>query len=530
MKTVLVAALLAAATITGIHYYSSSSQNDQSLQYGELYRPGFHFTAPKNWINDPNGLVYFQGEYHLFFQYNPQGDYSGHQNWGHAVSKDLTHWENLPIALPEYNGWWIWSGGAVADEKNSSGFCTSSAGCMVAMFTTAKDGSQTQSIAYSNDLGRTWTYYANNPVIDEKLADFRDPKVFWHEPTSRWVVVTALASISQVRFYSSPDLIHWTRLSEFGPEGLDKSGWECPDLYQIPIEGTNQTRWILSMSYYTDRPRIAYFMGDFNGTNFNHTDPVSPFTSFLDHGKDYYAAVTWNNAPNGRRLQIGWLSNWGYAGATPTSPWRGAQSFVRELKLRNSTQGLRLESEAVSELADLRSSQPASLKNFQLDSSKNSVAAANVVGAQLELNVTFSFNRDAYLPKEFGLKVFVGDKQETVIGYNVENQTLFVDRTNSGKIDFNSGFPGRSDVKAVDNQGTLSLHVLIDQSSVEVFNTFNAIAITNLIFPDPQKNAVQFYVTDGQVNVDSFDAWTIKSVWNQTSSTERKSVRGSIAI
>ena len=443
-------------------------------------------------------------------------------SWGHAVSKDLTHWENLPLALPEYNGWSIYSGSAVVDEKNTSGFCTSSAGCMVAMFTTAKNNSQTQSLAYSNDLGRTWTYYANNPVIDENEAEFRDPKVFWHKPTNRWVVITVLSTIHQVRFYSSPDLIHWTRLSDFGPEGLEGAIWECPDIFQLTIEGTNETKWVLAFTYYTDIPRIGYFVGDFDGTTFNYTNPVNPFTSYIEDGKDYYAANTWDNVPDGRRLQIGWVADFGYIGSTPTSPWRGTQSFVRELKLRNTPRGLRIASEPVSELAGLRSSQPASLRNIHLDSSKNSVVAADATGAQLELNVTFSFKRDASLPQEFGLKVFAGANQETVIGYNVENQTLFVDRTNSGRTDFSSAFPGRSDVIAIDNQGTLNLHILIDQSVVEVFNGYNAIAMTNLIFPDPQQNEVHFYVTGGQVNVLSFHAWNIKSIWNQTSSAGRK--------
>ena len=266
------------------------------------------------------------------------------------------------------------------------------------------NGGQTQSLAYSNDLGRTWTYYANNPVIDEKMADFRDPKVFWHEPTNRWVVITVLATMHQFRFYSSPDLIHWTRLSDFGSEGLENAAWECSDLFQLTIEGTNETKWIASMSYYTDRPRIAYFIGDFDGTTFNYTDKVTTFTSYMEDGKDYYAANTWNSVPDGRRLQIGWMSNGAYIGATPTSPWRGTQSFVRELKLRNTPLGLRIASDAVAELAGLRSAQPASYKNVQLDSSKSAVVDANVTGAQLELNVTFSFKKDATLPKEFGFE------------------------------------------------------------------------------------------------------------------------------
>lgn len=490
-----------------------NSKGRDSIEYGELYRPGFHFTPPKNWMNDPNGLVYFEDEYHLFYQYNPEGDQWGHMSWGHAVSKDLTHWENLPLALPEYDGWMIFSGSAVADSKNTSGFCTSSKGCLVAMFTASASSRQAQSLAYSNDKGRTWTYYAGNPVIDEKLADFRDPKVFWHEPSQKWIVSTVLATQYQIRFYSSPDLIHWTRLSEFGPDGLTQTIWECPDLFQMTIEGTNETKWILSFSYYTDRARIAYFIGDFDGVTFKETNPSSPFTQFMEDGRDYYAAVTWNNVPDGRRLAIGWAGDWSYLAVTPTAPWKGVMSFVRELTLKNTSLGLRIKESPVRELEALRVAQAASYKNVRLDSERAAVVDSNVTGAQLEINVTFSFEKSADVPKEFGLKVFAGENQETLIGYDVGSQSLYIDRTNSGVTSFHSDFPDRVSTKFLDNQGKLSLHILVDQSIVEVFDSYNAVAMTDLIFPDPSKAAVQFYVVGGKANVDSFDAWVLKSTW-----------------
>ena len=256
-------------------------KTSDAVSYKETYRPQFHFTPEKNWMNDPNGLVYFDGEYHLFYQYNPFGDKWGHMSWGHAVSKDLVHWQNLPVALPEEDGIMIFSGSAVVDEKNTSGFGLSGKPPMVAIYTGyhPADGRQDQRIAYSTDRGRTWTKYSGNPVIDIKSTDFRDPKVFWYEPSKRWIMVVVLAAERKVRFYASPDLKGWTHLSDFGPAGAIGGAWECPDLFELPVAGKpGLTKWGLIVSLnpggVAGGSGAQYFLGSFDGTRFSSDGEV----------------------------------------------------------------------------------------------------------------------------------------------------------------------------------------------------------------------------------------------------------------
>ena len=245
MKALTLVACAAALTALGARSTLSTAT------YQEPLRPQFHFTPASNFMNDPNGLVYYKGEYHLFYQHNPFGQTWGHMSWGHAVSRDLLHWEHLPVALREEGGVMIFSGSAVVDRENSSGFCQADGAdrsCLVAIYTGHGLGKQTQNLAYSNDRGRTWTKYAGNPVIDLGLKDFRDPKVFWHEPTRRWVMVTVLADQHKVRFFGSADLKRWERLSDFGPAGATGGVWECPDLFALSVDGDPaRTKWVLDV-------------------------------------------------------------------------------------------------------------------------------------------------------------------------------------------------------------------------------------------------------------------------------------------
>ena len=246
------------------------------VSYKETYRPQFHFTPQTNWMNDPNGLVYFDGEYHLFYQYNPFGDTWGHIDWGHAVGRDLVHWQNLPVALPEESGVMIFSGSAVVDEKNTSGFGQNGKPPIVAIYTGyhPADGRQDQRIAYSTDRGRTWTKYSGNPVIDINSTEFRDPKVFWYERNKRWIMVLVLAAERKVRFYASPDLKRWTHLSDFGPAGATGGAWECPDLFELPLDGKpGRTKWGLIVNLnpggFAGGSGAQYFIGSFDGTHFS---------------------------------------------------------------------------------------------------------------------------------------------------------------------------------------------------------------------------------------------------------------------
>ena len=305
------------------------------------WRPLDHFTPPRNFMNDPNGLVQLGGEYHLFYQHNPEGDTWGHMSWGHATSPDMLRWKDLPVALREEDGVMVFSGSAVRDRRNTSGLCTGHAEtCLVAIYTGHGRGRQTQNLAVSVDSGRTWRKHAGNPVLDVGAKDFRDPKVFWHGPTARWVMVVALSDQKQVRFYGSPDLQRWEALSDFGPAGAREAVWECPDLFELPVEGRpGRTRWVLDVDVGGGAPAGGtggqYFVGDFDGRRFRSDSPPDAPPRFVDHGRDFYASQSFSDLPegDGRRIWMGWLSNWDYANVEPTAPWRGMQSIPRELRL-----------------------------------------------------------------------------------------------------------------------------------------------------------------------------------------------------
>jgi len=266
----------------------------QTLLYKETFRPQYHFSPPLHWINDPNGLVYYDGEYHLFYQYNPMGIRWGHMSWGHAISTDLVHWQHLPLAIPEEYGVMIFSGGCVIDKNNTAGFAEKPGDVpMVAIYTGHAEGkNQSQHIAYSNDKGRTWKKYEKNPVLDLGLKDFRDPQVFWYEPHKKWVMSVMLAVEQKIQFYSSPNLKEWKLMSGFGPGGDTSGIWECPDLFEVPIYGEpGKSKWVLMHS---PSPYMQYFVGDFDGTSFKNISPSCKIYR-PDYGPDYYAAVVYKN-------------------------------------------------------------------------------------------------------------------------------------------------------------------------------------------------------------------------------------------
>jgi fructan beta-fructosidase len=312
----------------------------------DQFRPQYHFTPAKNWINDPNGLVWFDGEYHLFYQYNPEGDQWGHMSWGHAVSTDLVHWEELAVAIPEDARHMIYSGSVVVDWQNSSGFGDGVKPPLIALYTGAEPGDggiQSQCLAYSHDRGRTWTKYAGNPVLDIGLEHFRDPKVFWHEGTARWVMVVSRAKENRASLYGSPDLKNWTHLSDIGPGGAGGELWECPDLFPLAVENApGEMRWAFKVDLFTctDREGSAamVILGEFDGINFtpDRDEKGEILWQWADWGREFYAAISWSDIPaaDGRRIWIGWMNNHQIAAETPTSPWRGAMTVPRALSLR----------------------------------------------------------------------------------------------------------------------------------------------------------------------------------------------------
>jgi len=489
--------------------------------YTEKYRPQFHFSPEAHWMNDPNGMVYFEGEYHLFYQYHPKGTTWGPMHWGHAISTDLVHWEHLPIALkPDEHGM-IFSGSAVVDWNDTSGFFNGQPG-LVAMFTQAdtypdtERPRQRQSIAYSNDNGRTWVTYEENPVIsDESITDFRDPKVFWHKETNKWVMI--LASGQTVRLYTSKNLKDWEFASEFGDGyGSHEGVWECPDLFELPVdEDSNQKKWVLFLSIgddpsYEEGSRTQYFIGEFNGETFT-TDHTPETTLWIDKGRDNYAGVSWSDIPNedGRRIYLGWMSNWRYANVTPTKEWRSAMTIPRVLSLKTMKEGVRLVQEPVQELQNIRENS-IHITNQTIVPSENIIS--NVKGNTLEIIAEFEIGTAV----EFGFKVCKSNQEETVIGYDVIQQRLFIDRTNSGKSDFNESFVGKheGDLAPYHNQ-KVKLHLFVDWSSVEVFGNNGELVLTDLIFPDQNSKDFELYTVGGDVKVKTLEIHTLKSIWGK---------------
>lgn len=496
-----------------------SAQNRES-NYREPFRPQFHFTPAKNWMNDPNGLVYYKGLYHLFYQYNPFGNSWGHMSWGHAVSKDLLHWQHLPVALAEENGVMIFSGSVVVDGMNTSGFCrnrnSKDASCLVAIYTGHIEGkSQTQHLAYSNDRGRTWTKYAGNPVLDIGYQDFRDPKVFWHEKTRKWVMVVSLSKERKVRFYGSEDLKSWHLLSEFGPEGVSEADvlWECPDLFELPVEGQPwKSRWVLIVNV---NPGGAaggsggqYFIGDFDGKIFRNDNPKDTWL-FVDYGKDFYAAVSFSDIPksDGRRILLGWMSNWQYALKEPTEPWRTAQSIPRVLQLKQLPQGLRLIQQPIAELKRLRG-KSVTLQNPPLNSDFDSTPFKLPSGDALEILAEFECDKNS----AFAIRLQAG-KGETIIGYDANQEKLFIDRTKSGEVDFDANFSGRHDASLKMHNGKVKLHLFVDRSSVEVFGNDGEVAVTERIFPPTPEQQIALKKSGTRVRCLNLTVWKLRTVW-----------------
>ncbi|MFB9541852.1 MULTISPECIES: GH32 C-terminal domain-containing protein [Streptomyces] len=810
--------------------------------YSETYRPRFHFTPDKNWMNDPNGLVYFKGEYHLFYQYNPNGNSWGDMSWGHAVSKDLVHWKELPLALSHDDKEMVFSGSAVVDRDNTTGFGTKKNPAMVAIYTSAykNGGKQAQSLAYSTDRGRTWTKYQGNPVIDIGSKDFRDPKVQWYAPTKSWLMTVSMSAEHKVRFYSSKNLKDWELQSEFGPAGATGGVWECPDLFPLAVDGDKKKiKWVLVVNInpggIAGGSAAQYFVGDFDGKKFTaedkgtytpptgtvvqdfegtdfgswtttgtafgqapaagavegqgtvegfdgqglansfhsgdaatgtltspsftvdskylnfkvgggrhpHVDgtvmeqgdppagtvladfeggtygdwtttgdafgsapatgtlggqqevsgflgdglvnsyldgdtttgtltspeftidkdyvnflvgggnhpagsdnptavellvdgkvvrsatgqdgealnwaswdvedlagkkaqikivddnsggwghlnvdhimlsdtqarPVSQETSvnlivdgkvvrsatgsnsetldwasfdmrsyagkqariqivdmnnagwghlladqftaadtaaksvvqradWADYGKDYYAAVSWEDAPDGKRYMIGWMNNWDYSGVVPTSPWRGAQSIPREMALRTVDGRIQLTSRPVNSVTSLRQKRPATAAGVTVKNTSQTLIGPAAQGEALDIEATFSL-KDA---DRFGLKVRTGaGGEETVIGYDTTAQELYVDRTRSGAVDFNSTFPGVQTAPLKAKNGKVKLRILVDRSSVEVFGGSGEAVITDQIFPDPAAQGVQIFAENGSVKLDRARVWHLDS-------------------
>lgn len=489
----------------------------QDPSYDQPWRPQYHFTPPKNFMNDPNGTVFYKGEYHLFYQYNPEGNVWGHMGWGHAISSDLVHWQNLAVALREDPGkYMVYSGSAVVDWDNTSGLCKNPApqdrSCVVAIYTAAFKDRQKQHIAFSNDRGRTWTNYPGNPVADLDAPDFRDPNVFWYEPQHKWVMVAVLADERMLVILDSPDLKHWTRRSTFGPAGDTTGQWECPDLIELPVEGTSERKWVLIINRNPGAPAggtgVRYLIGTFDGAKFTSEVPDAP-TLWADWGKDFYATNTWNDmAPSDlRRVWIGWFSNWQYANAEPTELWRGAQSIPRILMLRRYADGLRLVQRPIRDLESLRR-EWLRVGNVSVAEANQKIRDTGAGGEVYEFEAELQLGQ----AEEIGFRLRRGKDVETLVGFDAAHSEVFIDRTRSGEISFSKDFPGRHAAK-IEKSRSAKLHVFVDRSSVEVFANDGERVISDRIYPPPGSEGIELYAKGAGGTIVSLTVWELKPVW-----------------
>jgi sucrose-6-phosphate hydrolase SacC (GH32 family) len=494
IKTHFLGLLALVATVACNPSAKEGAQSDQPTDSTTTHlRPQFHFTPQKFWTNDPNGLLYHDGEFHLFFQHNPFDKVWGHMHWGHAVSRDLMHWEELPIAIAEDTAM-IFSGSAVVDKNNAAGFGENA---FVAFYTAHRilDPAnpdvyiQTQHIAYSTDKGRTWTKYDKNPVIDLGKKDFRDPKVFWHEESKKWIMAVNLPNEHKTQFYGSTNLKNWDLLSEFGPEGNIAIPWECPDLFSLPVENEpGKQKWVLLISAegpYPGFQGMQYFIGEFDGKRFKNDNPADK-PMYLDYGRDYFAAVTFNHIPNERRVMLGWISNWAYANQVPTHPWRNGMAIPRMLYLRKEADGYRLLQQPVEMVNDMAKLSTRHL-NIELQRIGELVVGNQDKGGDLyDIEGVFEFANDAV----FGFKIFKSETEETVIRYDAARKMLYLDRSKSGDLSFSPKFTTLDSV-AIDTQGgNLKLRVLFDRSTVEVFAQDGLYAMSNVVFPSEKSRGV----------------------------------------
>ena len=499
--------------------------------YQEQHRPQFHFSPQEEWMNDPNGMVFYEGEYHLFYQYYPDSNVWGPMHWGHAVSDDLLHWEHLPIALyPDPLGY-IFSGSAVVDWNNTSGFGENGLPPLIAIFThhdpegeaEGKNDYQAQSIAYSNDKGRTWTKYEGNPVVPNPgIKDFRDPKVIWDKTFEKWFMV--FAAYDHVKFYSSPDLKKWTHLSDFGKEwGCHGGVWECPDFFPMPVQGSEKIKWVLLLSINPGGPNggsaTQYFIGDFDGTLFNLDKNFATMLGkgsekgiWLDYGRDNYAGVTWSDIPesDGRRLFMGWMSNWNYAKLVPTEVWRSAMTIPRELKLKQFEEGSYLATTPVQELTQLRLDS-FSLKDIVFEGEYVLSDQVPFPPSQMELVLDIELTRQ---DQTFSIELSNEKNEKYLLTYDHSIHTFYSDRRQSGKKAFSTIFANKMhEGPRLKHENDLKMHLFFDVASVELFADEGSTVLTDIFFPNEDYSMLSLKGNNGQVKIRKATFFQLKSIW-----------------
>ena len=481
----------------------------------EPYRPQFHFSPAKNWINDPNGLVWFEGEYHLFFQTNPHGDQWGHMSWGHAVSADLVNWQELPVAIAEDERVSIYSGSVVVDWRNSSGFGDGTAPPLVAIYTGClrlPEGGQAQELAYSTDRGRSWVKYAHNPVLDLGLRDFRDPKVFWHEATARWVMVVVVPDHRTAQFYGSLDLRAWQWLSDFSSPFDGEGIWECPDLIPLP-DGQGALVWLFKVDGLAGHPSggsgARLFFGSFDGQRLVAEPEDAP--RWADLGADFYAALSWSNLPGApdRQIWLAWMNCHRYAKQLPSHPWRGAMSVPRQLSLKRTGGRWSLLQAPVPELQTLRE-QAFSHAGVDLDSGEHALTPCSPQLRSLDFTLTIT----ACAAQSCGVLLRTECGEDLRVGYDAQRGCVFVDRSKAGFCPADDALYAQArwaPVAAPQPDRPLRLRVLLDWSSVEVFVGDGEQVLTEQFYVRGTSQSLCLFARQGHARFGTTQGWTLRS-------------------
>lgn len=476
----------------------------------EKYRPAFHHTPLYGWMNDPNGMFYKDGRWHLYYQYNPYGSKWQNMTWGHSVSSDLVNWEHLPEAIRPNGLGSVFSGSCAVDHDNTAGFGSDA---VIALYTSAGT-SQMQSLASSTDDGLTFNIYPSNPVLTLE-SEARDPKVFWNDSTREWNMILAHALDHEMLILTSPDMKAWTLQSSFG-KGLGAQGgvWECPDLFELPVAGTNEKKWVLLCNINPDGPfggsGTQYFVGDFDGKTFKaDTDAAGNVsTKWLDYGKDHYATVTWSDAPDGRRVALGWMSNWQYAADVPTMQFRSANTLPREMGLFRAPDGEVYASSAPSpELEALRGKLAAKVKKTTVGRKARSFALPSENGGICEILMDI----EASKAKTVNIVFSNSQGEKVVMQYDPAAATLSFDRTQSGITDFSEGFPAVTVTPTHEASGRFALRIFVDRSSMEVFGNDGEFVMTNLVFPRTPYTALSVSAEGGNAKVENLRIYSLKS-------------------
>jgi fructan beta-fructosidase len=490
--------------------FKSVAQSD-TIPYHEPYRPQVHFSPAAHWMNDPNGMVYYNGIYHLFFQYYPGGTTWGPMHWGHAESSDMIHWKQLPTALYPDSLGYIFSGSAVVDSNNTSGFGKNGKIPLVAIFTShdpkgeraGRNDFQNESLAYSLDNGTTWTKYSGNPVLKNPgIRDFRDPKVMWYAAEHKWIMT--LATQDHTTFYSSPDLKTWSKESEFGKQlGAHGGVWECPDLISLQLNGKKY--WVLIVNVNPGGPNSGsatqYFVGQFNGKTFT---PIDNEIKWVDYGPDEYAGITWGNTGS-RKIFLGWMSNWEYSGQVPTVKWRNAMTLPRDLKLKEVNGKILLASKPISELRSVYG-KSYSFANINLSKPVTLSDKVGAIAGQYMLRL--SINQ----LKSYQIRLSNQQNEELLIGYDSQKKQYYIDRTKSGKVDFNKDFPGRFVAPRFVNSSTSDITIVVDNSSVELFADDGLTVMSSVFFPNEPYHKLTLSSSEN-ATINSLRLVNLKAIW-----------------